>query len=289
MLGYIKTTPGHAGAGVRPAPKGKVMEKRRASFLATIWIVALMAGAGCGTDDPAIQERPSPTDRALAGHATIFAAASLTESFTELKAVYENTYSGATITLNLGSSSGLAAQILEQGGADAFASADQTNMKKVTDTGVIDGAPVVFIKNRLQIVVAFGNPKGIKGLSDLVEPSLKVVLAAPQVPVGKYAREALDKALLTVKPVSEAVDVKGVVGPVTLGEADAGIVYGSDIKAAGDKAAGVDIPEEQNVIAEYPIGVIKDVPNHEVALKFVDLVLSDRGREVLIGNGFISP
>jgi len=265
------------------------MEKRRASFLATIWMVALMVGAGCGTDDPAIQERSSPTDRALAGHATIFAAASLTESFTELKAVFENTYPGATITLNLGSSSGLAAQILEQGGADAFASADRTNMKKVTDTGLIEGDPTVFIKNKLQIVVALGNPREIKALADLARPNLKVILAAPQVPVGKYAREALDKAGVTVKPVSEAVDVKGVVGPVVLGEADAGIVYASDIKSAGDRAAGVDIPEEQNVVAEYPIGVIKNGPNSEVALKFVELVLSGRGREVLTGNGFTSP
>lgn len=264
------------------------MQKSRASLLAAICAAALLAG-GCGTEDPGIQERPSPSDKALAGDATVFAAASLTESFNELKAVFETEYPGATITLNLGPSSGLAAQIVEQGGADAFASADQTNMKKVTDTGAIDGEPVVFIKNRLQIIVGPGNPKGITGLSDLVKPNLKVVLAAPQVPVGKYAREALDKAGLTVKPVSEAVDVKGVVGPVALGEADAGIVYASDIKAAGDKAAGVDIPEEQNVIAEYPIGLIKESPNHEVAMKFVDLVLSDRGREVLTGNGFISP
>ncbi|MEX2551417.1 MAG: molybdate ABC transporter substrate-binding protein, partial [Actinomycetota bacterium] len=235
------------------------------------------------------QGRSSASDKAVAGNATVFAAASLTESFTDLKAIFEAEYPGATITLNLGPSSGLAAQIVEQGGADAFASADQTNMKRVTDTGVVEGDPLVFIKNRLQIIVAPGNPRGIKGLSDLVDPSLKVVLAAPQVPVGKYAREALDKAGITVKPVSEAVDVKGVVGPVTLGEADAGIVYASDIEAAGNKAAGVDIPEEQNVVAEYPIGVIKDSPNHEVALKFVDLVLSDRGREVLTGNGFTSP
>lgn len=265
------------------------MWKSRASLLAAICAVVLMAGAGCGTDDGGGQERPSPSDKAVAGNATVFAAASLTESFTELKVMFESAHPDATITLNLGPSSGLAAQILEQGGADAFASADQSNMKKVTDTGVIEGDPVVFIKNRLQIVVAPGNPKGIKGLSDLVKSSLKVVLAAPQVPVGKYAREALDKAGLTVKPVSEAVDVKGVVGPVTLGEADAGIVYASDVKAAGDKAAGVDIPDDQNVIAEYPIGVFKDSPNHEVALKFVDLVLSDEGREVLTGNGFISP
>jgi molybdate transport system substrate-binding protein len=256
-------------------------------LLSLLSISALLFGAGCGGEPEQADE--SSTAGEVSGNATVFAAASLTESFNDLKASFEKEHPGATITLNFGPSSGLAAQIVEQGSADAFASADDANMKKVSEKGLVSGEPEVFIKNKLSIIVAPGNPKGVKTLSDLAKPGLKVVLAAPQVPVGRYGREALNKAGVTVKPVSEAIDVKGVVGPVTLGEADAGIVYSSDLKAAGAKAEAVEIPDEQNVIAEYPIALIKDSPNAEVARAFVDLVLSDEGEEVLTRKGFIAP
>lgn len=247
--------------------------------------LTVLLGARCSSDEP----EASPTTEAVTGSATVFSAASLTASFNTLKADFEKNNPRATVTFNFGPSSGLAAQIIEQGGADAFVSADHVNMKKVTDKGLVDGEPAIFIKNRLEIITGAGNPKGIKTLADLAKPDLKVILAGAPVPVGRYAREALTKAGVTVKPVSDAVDVKGVVGPVTLGEADAGIVYTSDVKAAGDKATGVEIPEAQNVIAEYPIAVIKDSPNTEVAQAFVDLVLSDAGQKVLTGNGFTAP
>lgn len=254
-----------------------------------VGVVALLMLAACRPEVGFQEEgRPSP-GRQLSGSATVFAAASLTESFTELAEMFEADNPSTDIVFNFGASSGLATQIAEQGGADVFASADQANMKKVAGQDLIDGEPRVFARNQLEILVAPGNPKGIDALADLAGPGLKVVLAAPQVPVGKYAREALAKARVTVRPVSEAVDVKGVVGPVTLGEADAGIVYSTDVEAAGSRAAGVGIPEEHNVSAEYPIGLVEGGENPQVARAFIDFVLSEEGRKILTAHGFLSP
>lgn len=251
--------------------------------------LALLILTGC-RPEVGYREPTSPAaGKQLSGSATVFAAASLTESFQEIGDLFRDENPSAGLVFNFGPSSGLATQIEEQGGADVFASADQANMKKVTDRNLIDGKPEVFVRNRLQIIVGPGNPKGIETLADLAGPDLKVVLAAPGVPVGRYAREALTKAGVTVNPVSEAVDVKGVVGPVTLGEADAGIVYATDVEAAGGKAEGVDIPEESNVTAEYPIGLVKGAPNAAVGKAFIDLVLSGEGRKVLTDHGFIAP
>jgi molybdate transport system substrate-binding protein len=258
------------------------------NFVAPATLTVLILLAACGGSSTTPKRSASPAKAALRGKATVFGAASLTESFNEIGQAFTKRNPDAAITFNFGSSSGLAAQINEQGGADVFASADQANMQKVVDKGLVDGTPQVFIRNRLEIIVAPGNPKGIKGLSDLARNDLKVVLAAPEVPVGKYGAQALEAAKVTVKPVSNAVDVKGVVGPVTLGEADAGIVYASDVKAAGAKAAGVAVPDAQNVTAEYPIALIKGTPNREVGQAFVDFVLSPDGQRILTEHGFIS-
>jgi molybdate transport system substrate-binding protein len=225
----------------------------------------------------------------LSGSATIFAAASLTESFHQIGEAFEEANPSTEIVFNFGASSGLATQVAEQGGADVFASADQANMAKVSDGGLLEGSPEVFAQNRLEIIVAPGNPKQIKGLSDLAAAGVKVVLAAPEVPAGRYAGDALDRAGVKVNPVSEAVDVKGVVGPVTLGEADAGIVYATDVTAAGGKAEGITIPEDQNVTVEYPIGLVEDGRNPQVGRAFIEFVLSDRGQEILSDHGFVSP
>lgn len=225
----------------------------------------------------------------LSGEATIFAAASLTEAFQQIGEAFEDANPSTGLVFNFGSSSGLATQVAEQGGADVFASADQASMAKVVDQGFLEDSPEVFAHNRLEIIVAPGNPKGIEGLADLGSDGVKVVLAAPEVPVGRYAREVLGKAGVTVNPVSEAVDVKGVVGPVTLGEADAGIVYATDVEAAGDRAEGVEVPEDQNVAAEYPIGLVSDGGNPQVGRAFIDFVVSERGQNILAGYGFVSP
>lgn len=257
----------------------------RPLFVLTAFIFVF---AACATPEDSPGDAAGNRDSGVSGTATVFAAASLTESFTEIAEVFKAEHPDSELLFNFGASSGLATQMVEQGGADVFASADQPNMEKVTTEGLIAGEPQVFAHNELQIIVSPANPKGIRSLADLAGPDVKVILAAPQVPVGRYAREALAKAGVVVTPVSEAVDVKGVVGPVTLGEADAGIVYATDVLAAGDRAAGVEIPEEHNVEAEYPIGVAEDAANPEAAQAFVDLVLSDEGQEVLSRHGFVT-
>lgn len=257
----------------------------RPRFLALLGLLLL---AAC-RPEVGYQPPATPESGKLSGEATVFAAASLTESFDQIGEAFEDANPSTELAFNFGSSSGLATQVAEQGGAGVFASADQANMAKVVDQGLLEGSPEVFAQNHLEIIVGPGNPKQIKGLADLAGPGVKVVLAAPEVPVGRYAAEALRKAGVTVNPVSEAVDVKGVVGPVTLGEADAGIVYATDVEAAGDRAEGVAIPDDQNVTAEYPIGLVKGGANPQVGRAFIDFVLSDEGQKILNDHGFGSP
>jgi molybdate transport system substrate-binding protein len=151
------------------------------------------------------------------------------------------------------------------------------------------GSPRVFATNRLQIVVAAGNPKGITGLADLVRPGLVVVLCGPAVPCGRYATQALQKAGVRVVPASQETDVKAVVSKVALGEADAGIVYVTDVKAGGAKVQGIAIPGNQNVVATYPIAVVKAASHGRAAQAFVDFVLSPQGQRILASFGFGGP
>jgi molybdate transport system substrate-binding protein len=216
----------------------------------------------------------------------VFAAASLTAAFTELGEQFTAANGGTEVTFNFAGSQALATQIQQAAPADVFASADTTNMDRVKD---VTGTPRNFASNLLQIVVEQGNPKDIKGLDDLADPDLKVVLAAPDVPAGRYAAEALAKAEVTVKPVSQEDNVKSVVTKVSLGEADAGIVYVTDVTAGGDRVEGVDIPEELNVTATYPIATVTASKAQRAAQAFVDLVLSAEGRQVLSRYGFLPP
>lgn len=244
-------------------------------------IVLLLGGAACGDDDAG-----SGGD---GGDVTVFAAASLTEAFTELGGVYEIDHPGAEVTFNFSSSSDLVTQINEGAPADVYASADPDNMAKLTDADGAKGEPHVFATNRLEIIVESDNPERITSLEDLADPDLIVLLGAPEVPVGKYAAEVLDVAGVSVTARSLEEDVKAVVQKVRLGEADAGIVYVTDVRAAGNNAEGVEIPDDVNIAAEYPITVIADAPNAEGAAAFVDLVLSAEGQELLHTYGFTEP
>jgi molybdate transport system substrate-binding protein len=264
---------------------------RRVRLLArlTLLSIAVALADGCAQSAPEpTKASPSPSEPPVEGDATVFAAASLTEPFNKIGEAFKGAYPGASVTFNFAASSTLAQQIVEQGGADVFASADEPTMKGVADKGLIEGEPKIFIRNRLQIIVQPGNPKRIARLAHLANPELKVVLAAPQVPAGRYALEVLGKAGVTVRPVSEAPDVKGVVGPVTLGEADAGIVYATDVKAVGDRATGIAIPLQHNVEALYPIAVVRNAGNPRVGRAFMEFVLSDTGRRILTDLGFIA-
>jgi molybdate transport system substrate-binding protein len=249
--------------------------------LSVVLAAAALVLAGCGGDD-----EPSGGSSASPGELTVFAAASLTAAFTEIGEQFTAANGGTKVTFNFAGSQALATQIQQAAPADVFASADTANMDKVTD---LVGTPQNFASNQLQVVVEQGNPKGVQGLDDLANPDLKVVLAAPEVPAGKYAAEALAKADVTVKPVSEEDNVKAVVTKVSLGEADAGIVYVTDVTAGGDKVEGVDISEELNVLATYPIATVKASQHADQAQAFMDLVLSAEGQQVLKQYGFLPP
>src|SRR3989441_5852677 len=202
------------------------------------------------------------------GPLTVFAAASLQPAFDKIAA---QLYVDATF--NYAGTQTLAAQLTQGAEADVFASADKTHMKTLLDAGLIAGAPQVFAHNRLEIAVANGNPKGVHSLADLARSGLVVVLADPSVPAGKYAAQALAKAGVTVHPASLEQQVTGVLSKVALGEADAGIVYHSDIVSSG-QVDGVVIPDTQNVIADYPIAVLMSAQNVAGAGPLADFVLS---------------
>ena len=170
-----------------------------------------------------------------------------------------------------------------------FASADTTNMQKLESAGLVE-TPKTFARNVLEIAVAPGNPKHITGLADLEKPGVTLVLADASVPAGKYARQAFTKAGLPApKPVSNELDVKSTLAKLTLGEADAVVVYVTDVKAAGDKVTGVAIPDDQNVVAAYPIAALKASKNLAAAEAFVDEIVSGSGRQALQASGFLPP
>jgi molybdate transport system substrate-binding protein len=256
------------------------MPRSRTRLAAALAAVALLL-AGCGGDDSG-----GGSGAGSPAEIKVFAAASLTAAFNELGPRFTAANGGTKVTFNFAGSQALATQIRQGAPADVFASADVPNMDKVKD---LVGDPQVFASNLLQIVVEQGNPKGVKGLGDLANPDLKVVLAAPDVPAGRYAEQALDKVGVTVKPVSQEDNVKAVVTKVSLGEADAGIVYVTDVTAGGDKVEGVDIPAEQNVTATYPIATVKASTAQDQAQAFMDLVRSAEGQQVLNKYGFLPP
>ena len=218
----------------------------------------------------------------------VFAAASLTESFTELGKKFHEDHPDTKVVFEFGPSSGLAEQIGQGAPADVFASASPTNMDTVVQAGNASD-PKDFVTNSAEIAVPPSNPGGISQLSDLAKPGVKVVVCQAQVPCGKVAAEVFAKAGLTVKPVSEEVDVKSTLAKVTLGEADAGMVYVTDVLAAGDKVTGIEIPAAQNASTTYPIATLSKSKHEKQAKEFVDLVLSDDGAAVLTKAGFKTP
>ena len=243
-------------------------------------------GASCGSGDA---DPAAPTTGAVSGDVTVFAAASLTAAFTEIGDAFMVEYPDTNVTFNFAASSELVTQIGEGAPADVFASADLSNMAKLTDAGNNAAEPVVFATNLAEIIVGPGNPKGITDVADLANDDLIVVLCAPEVPCGKYAATIFDNAGVTVSPKSLEENVKAVVTKVTLGEADAGIVYATDVTAAGDAADGVAIPGDINGVAEYPIAVTEDAPNPEGAQAFVDFVNDEQGQKILASYGFLAP
>jgi molybdate transport system substrate-binding protein len=221
---------------------------------------------------------------ALPSTLTVFAAASLQPAFDRMGPQLKKTQN-VTTTFSYAGTQTLTTQLQQGAPADVFASADTAHMTTVQNAGLLAGASKIFAHNDLEIAVAKGNPKGIHTLADLSRSGLVVVLADPSVPAGKYAQQALNQAHITVHPASLELQVTGVLSKVALGEADAGIVYVSDIVTSG-KVEGVTIPDSQNVVADYPIGVLKSASNAAGAQAFIDLVISPDGQAILKTAGF---
>ncbi|UWZ33449.1 molybdate ABC transporter substrate-binding protein [Dactylosporangium roseum] len=252
---------------------------------------ALLALSGCGSDDSGNTGAAAGTDTStgVTGTVNVFAAASLTESFTKLGKDFEAANPGATVKFNFAGSSALATQINQGAPADVFASAAPANMKTVTDAGGADGAPTTFVRNQLVIAVPKGNPKGVKGLADLTRPGVKVALCAEQVPCGAAAKKALDTAGVKLTPVTLEQDVKAALSKVKLGEVDAALVYRTDAKAVPNDVEGLEFPESAGATNDYPIVTLKGAKNPAGAKAFVAHVLSDKGKAVLTGAGFQAP
>ncbi|MCS7256494.1 MAG: molybdate ABC transporter substrate-binding protein [Thermomicrobium sp.] len=241
----------------------------------------------------------TPTPR-VTGEITVFAAASLTDAFQELAQAFQQKYPNAKVTFNFAGSSQLRTQLAQGAKADVFASADLKNMQGAQQDGTIAGEPRVFVRNEPVVVVPANNPAGISTLADLAKPGVRLVLEGQDVPIGNYARQILQKASqdpqygsdfanrVLANVVSEETNVKAALTKVALGEADATFVYRTDATTPDmrDKVKIVEIPAQFNVIAEYPIAVVKNAPNPTGAQAFIDFVLSAEGQRILAKWGF---
>ncbi|MFG1665463.1 molybdate ABC transporter substrate-binding protein [Streptomyces sp. Y7] len=253
---------------------------------------ALLALSACSSSDSDSAKTSGSSASAsdeLSGQVTVFAAASLKESFTKLGEEFEKEHPGTKVTFSFGGSDALAASITGGAPADVFASASPKTMKIVTDAGDASGTPATFVRNQLQIATLPGNPDRIASLKDLTGPDLKVVLCDRTVPCGAAAEKAITAAKLKLTPVSYEEDVKSALNKVVLKEADAAVVYKTDVKAAGDKVEGVEFPESADAVNDYPITVLKESQNTDAAKAFIALVQSPEGQKVLSEAGFLQP
>jgi molybdate transport system substrate-binding protein len=257
---------------------------RMRAAAAGIGVALALLAAACGQPRSSVQG--SGGRPALAGSLTVFAAASLTTPFTDVKTGLADGNPGFSLIYSFAGSQQLVAQITAGAPADVVATADQETMARLVTAGLVE-TPTDFARNSLQIAVASRNPKAISQLADLARPGLKVVLADPSVPAGRYTEQALERAAVTVRPVSLELNVKSVIGKVISGEADAAVVYTTDVTAAGKAVAGVDIPAVHNVVASYPVAVVKAPHNRRAAQAFVDELLHGQGRDALVANGFM--
>jgi len=257
------------------------MISRRLGVLGTF--LALFTGlvSACGDDS----DGSGGADKTL----TVYAAASLTKTFTEIGKELESQHDGVKVEFSFGGSSDLVAQIQQGAPADVFASADEANMEKLTGDDLQADDPVDFASNTLEVATPPGNPAGITSFADLAKDGVKVVVCAPEVPCGAAAVKAEAAAGVTISPVSEEQSVTDVLAKVSSGEADAGLVYVTDVKSAGDSVEGVTFPESSTIVNTYPIVALKDSRNSDLAQDFVDLVTSDTGQSILEEAGFAKP
>jgi molybdate transport system substrate-binding protein len=251
-------------------------------------VIAAVLLASCSSNSSSkASSNSTATAAKITGNVNVFAAASLTGAFNDAKTKLTTAYPGLNLTYSFAGSNALVAQIQQGAPADVFASADQKNMKTLVDAGLAD-APVAFAKNKLQIAVAAGNPKRVTGLADLAKSGVTVVLEAPGVPAGDYTRQVLGAKGISVTSRSLETDVKSALAKVTSGEADATVVYVTDVTAGGPKVQGVNIPDADQPDISYPIAVLKATKNHAAAQAFVDAAVSGDVQNSLEAAGFSS-
>lgn len=250
-------------------------------------LVSLALLAACGGGDDAA--RPGiGASGGVGGTITVLAASSLTESLTSVADAFEDQHPGVQVELSFDASSRLAASIDEGVPADVFASADEVAMAQVVDAGRAQGDAVIFATNRLAIAVPAGNPGGVRELADLAGGGLRVALCRPEVPCGRYAAEAFDRAELPLPATGEEENVKSVLAKVQLGEVDAGIVYATDVQAATG-VDGVELPSDVQVLARYPAVVVADAPNPDAAAALLAFLMDDDAQAILAAAGFGAP
>ncbi|GAA5145638.1 molybdate ABC transporter substrate-binding protein [Pseudonocardia eucalypti] len=259
---------------------------RRLVVAVAVLGLGLLAGCGGGETGAA---GPTREQGAPMTTLTVSAAASLTDVFDQLGKTFEQQNPGATVRFNYGGSSDLATQIVNGAPVDVFAAANTSTMDKVSQARLTSAPPQVFVTNKLQIAVPAGNPKGLHGFADLTKLDLKVVVCAPQVPCGSATKQVEKATNLTLKPVSEEADVRSVLSKVTSGDADAGLVYVTDVRSAGDKLTGVDFPEADKAINRYPIAQLTNASQPQLATKFIELVRGPEGKKALVDAGFATP
>ena len=253
--------------------------------MAAVAAAATLVLAGCGSST---DTSPAPSGT-TGGKLMVFAAASLKKSFTEIGERFKTDNPGADVEFTFAGSSDLVTQLTQGAPGDVFASADTNNMDKAQKADLLAGAPVDFASNTLTIVVAPGNPKKVNTFGDLTRSGLTVVTCAPQVPCGSATQKVEKATGVDLNPVSEESQVTDVLTKVTTGQADAGLVYVTDAKGAGDKVTAVAFPESSDAVNVYPIAALKQSKNSAMATKFIDAVTGDAGEKILATAGFAKP
>jgi molybdate transport system substrate-binding protein len=248
-------------------------------------LISALAGCGGGQDSSTTSSARGGGDRTV----TVFAAASLKKTFTEIGEQFTTDDPGVSVEFNFAGSSDLVTQLTQGAQADVFASADTKNMDKAVEAGLVEGDPVNFASNTLTIAVAPGNPKQIKSFQDLTTPGLTVVVCAPQVPCGSATEKVEEATGVQLTPVSEESSVTDVLNKVTTGQADAGLVYVTDATGAGDKVTAVPFPESTGAVNTYPIAALETAGSVELARKFIEAVTGDTGQKILGAAGFAKP
>ena len=260
----------------------RAMTRRLVALAGTI-LLLLASATACGDDSDDSSGGDGGTTL------TVYAAASLTRTFQQIGTEFEGEHDGVKVEFSFGGSSDLVAQLQEGAPADVFASADEANMEKLTGEDLQADDPRDFASNTLEIATPPGNPAGITSFADLAKDGVNVVVCAPEVPCGAATAKAEEATGVTLQPVSEEQSVTDVLAKVTSGEADAGLVYVTDVTGAGDAVDGVPFPESSDIVNTYPIVALKDSKHADLAQEFVDFVLGDSGQGILEEAGFAKP